>query len=90
MLFKKLLAQSGGQTDIFWKFYSPVDTLWSPKTVGRVLGYTTDKFIRLYIGHTGDQLKELRVHLQTSLRHQEQARQQQTSKTFSHGSQYKR
>ena len=56
LLFKKLLAQSGGQTDIFWKFYSPADTLWLPKTVGRVLGYTTDKFIRLYIGHTGDQL----------------------------------
>ena len=41
MLFKKLLAQSGDQTDIFGKFYSPADTLWSPKTVGRVLGYTT-------------------------------------------------
>ena len=40
-LFKKLLAQSGNQTDIFWKFYSSADILWSPKTVGRVLGYTT-------------------------------------------------
>ena len=40
-LLMKLLAQSGDQTDIFWKFYSPTDILWSPKTVGRVLGYTT-------------------------------------------------
>ena len=30
--FKKLLAQSGDQTDIFWKFYSPTVTLWSAKT----------------------------------------------------------
>ena len=41
LLFRKLLAQSGNQTDIFWKFYSPTDICWSPKTVGRVLGYTT-------------------------------------------------
>ena len=41
LLFKKLLTQSGDQTEIFWKFYSPPDTLWSPKTVRRVLGYTT-------------------------------------------------
>ena len=27
LLFKKLLAQSGDQTDIFWRFYSPADTL---------------------------------------------------------------
>ena len=40
LLFKKLLALSGDQTDIFLKFYSPADTLLSPKTVGRVLGYT--------------------------------------------------
>ena len=40
-LFMKLLAQLGDQADIFWKFYSPTDILWSPKTVGRVLGYTT-------------------------------------------------
>ena len=26
---------------IFWKFYCLADTLWSPKTVGWVLGYTT-------------------------------------------------
>ena len=38
--FKKLLAQLGDQTDIFWKFYSPTDTLWLPKTVRQVLGYT--------------------------------------------------
>ena len=37
---KHLLAQSGNQTVIFWKFYSPTDTLWLPKTVGRMLGYT--------------------------------------------------
>ena len=36
-----MLAQSGDQLDIFWKFYSPADTLWSPKTLGEVLGYTT-------------------------------------------------
>ena len=41
LLFKKLLTQSRDQTDIFWKFYSPADTLWSPKTIRRVLGYTT-------------------------------------------------
>ena len=44
LLFRKLLAQLGNQTDIFWKFYSPADILWSPKTVGRVLGYNTDFF----------------------------------------------
>ena len=42
-LFKKLLAQPGDQTDIFWKFYLSVDTLWLPKTVGWVLGFTNDK-----------------------------------------------
>ena len=47
MLFKKFLAQSGDQTDIFWKFYSPADILWLPKTLGRVLGYTTD-FLTFY------------------------------------------
>ena len=47
LLFQKLLAQSGDQTDIFWKFYSPADTLWSPKTVGRVLGYTIGFDIRV-------------------------------------------
>ena len=41
LLFKKLLTQSGDQTDIFWKFYLSIEILWSPKTVGRVLGYTT-------------------------------------------------
>ena len=44
LLFRKLLAQLGNQTDIFWKFYSPADILWSPKTVGRVLGYTTGSY----------------------------------------------
>ena len=39
LLFKKLLTQSGDETDMFWKFYMPADTLWFPKTVGRVLGY---------------------------------------------------
>ena len=38
ILFKKLLAQLGNQTDIFWKLYSPADTFWLPKTVGPVLG----------------------------------------------------
>ena len=37
-----MLAHSGNQTDIFWKHYSSANTLWSPKTVGRVLSYTTD------------------------------------------------
>ena len=41
MLFKKLLTQSDDQTDIFWTFLSPADTLWLPKTIRRVLGYTT-------------------------------------------------
>ena len=41
LLFRKLLAQSGGQADIFWKFYLPTDILQLPKTIGRVLGYTT-------------------------------------------------
>ena len=33
LLFRKLPAQSGNQTDIFWKFYSSADILWSPRTV---------------------------------------------------------
>ena len=41
--FKKLFTQSGDQADIFWKFYLPADTLWLPKTVGQVLGYTTEE-----------------------------------------------
>ena len=41
LLFKNFLTQSGDQTDIFWKFYLSVEMLWSLKTVGRVLGYTT-------------------------------------------------
>ena len=41
LLLEKLLAKSSDQTDIFWKFHSPADTFWSPKTVGRVLCYTT-------------------------------------------------
>ena len=44
LLFRKLLSQLGNQTDIFWKFYSPTDILWSPKTVGSVLGYTTGSY----------------------------------------------
>ena len=43
LLFKMLLAQSGNQTDIFWKFYSPADTLWLPKTIRQVLGYAFGK-----------------------------------------------
>ena len=42
LLFKKLLTQSGDQTDVFWKFYLPTDTFWFPKTIGRVLGHTND------------------------------------------------
>ena len=41
LLFKKLFTQLGDQADIFWKFCLPADTLWLPKTVGQVLGYTT-------------------------------------------------
>ena len=37
LVFRKLLAQLGDQTDIFWKFYLPADILWLPKTVGRDL-----------------------------------------------------
>ena len=33
-LFRKLLALSGSQTKIFWKFYSPEDILWLPKILG--------------------------------------------------------
>ena len=40
LLFKKLFTQLGDQTDIFWKFCLPADTLYLPKTVGQVLGYT--------------------------------------------------
>ena len=36
-----MLAQLDNQTDIFWKFYLPADALWSLKTVGGVLTYTT-------------------------------------------------
>ena len=49
-LLFKLLAQLGDQTDVFWKFYSPTDTLWLPKTTGRVLGYSTDTLPVLYHG----------------------------------------
>ena len=41
LLFKKILSKSGDQAHIFWEFCSPGDTLWSPKTVRWVLGYTT-------------------------------------------------
>ena len=41
MFLKKLLAQSGDQTDVIWKFYLSADTFWSPKTIGQVLGYAT-------------------------------------------------
>ena len=44
LLFRKLLSQLGNQADIFWKFYSPADILWSPKTVARVVGYTTGSY----------------------------------------------
>ena len=36
LLFKKLFAQSGNQTDTFWNFYSPSDPSWSPKTFFQV------------------------------------------------------
>ena len=38
---KKLLTQSCNQADIFWKFNSPADTLWLPKTIKWVFGYIT-------------------------------------------------
>ena len=41
LLLKKLLAQLDNQTDISSKFYLPADALWSLKTVGGVLTYTT-------------------------------------------------
>ena len=43
LLFQKLLTQSGDRTDIFWKFYSPADTLWSAKSVGQRLDYTSEQ-----------------------------------------------
>ena len=49
LLFQKLLAQSGDQTVIFWKFYSPADTLWSAKSVGQVLDYTNEQFYQVSI-----------------------------------------
>ena len=49
LLFRKLLTQSGNQTYIFWKFYVPADILWLPKTVRRVLGYTTAHMLILNI-----------------------------------------
>ena len=42
-LLKKLLGESGKQKDIFWTFFSSADKLQLSKTVGLVLGYTTDK-----------------------------------------------
>ena len=41
LLFKKFFAQLDDQTDIFWKFDSPADTLLLPKTHGQVLSYST-------------------------------------------------
>ena len=41
LLFKKLVAHFGDQTDKSWEFYSPADTLCSSKTVRRVFSYTT-------------------------------------------------
>ena len=39
--FPKSFSSSRATKLTFWKFYSPADKLWSPKTIGRVLGYTT-------------------------------------------------
>ena len=47
LLFQKLLTQSGDRTDIFWKFYSPADTLWSAKSFGQVLDYTSEQFYQI-------------------------------------------
>ena len=41
MLFKKLLTQLDNQTHIL-KILLPADTLWLPKTIEQVLGYTTE------------------------------------------------
>ena len=35
--------ESGDETVMFWTFYSPADTLWLPKIVVQVLGYTTEE-----------------------------------------------
>ena len=43
MLFKKLLAQLGDQTDTFRKFYLPAGTLYLPKMMGWVLRYATEE-----------------------------------------------
>ena len=43
LLFKKLLTHSGSQSDIFLKFYTTTDTLWLPKTIRWLLGYTTEQ-----------------------------------------------
>ena len=46
------------QADIFWKFYLPADTFWSPKTIGGVLGYTTgihvQSFSKTWEGYQGN------------------------------------
>ena len=42
LLLKKLLAQLGDQTDVYWKFYLPADTVRLPKTTGLALGYTSE------------------------------------------------
>ena len=67
LLFKKLLAQSGDQTDILQKFYSPADTLWSPKTVECVLGYTTVSYAKHMLYPEQPTVLLARRHLSTML-----------------------
>ena len=56
MLFKKLLAQSGNQTDIFWKFYLLADTLVAQNHQASVRLHHCFLFLcvplLVFIGHT--------------------------------------
>ena len=69
LLFKKSLSQLGKQTDIFWKFYSPADTLWLPKTVRVVLRYTTapDFLTDLWDFHHREIFKEFSTNIKKQL-----------------------
>ena len=67
-----LLAQWGDQMDIFWKFYSPADTLWSPQTIERVSGYATVQhhFHQSFLNcHHWNSLRYFPLHQLTHLAH---------------------
>ena len=47
--FSKCCSPSRATEQTFWKFYSPADTLWSAKSFGQVLDYTSEQFYRISI-----------------------------------------